>query len=570
MAMFKEKIYEECLQAYEQGDYETVRENWSKLLPEMRLEIYYQAFRSGKIKFIDFKQFDIHSGDLKIIQEAKMKYAKEFALTEEQLRDIFWSFKLPKELISTEQNEVITRNLAVYTRLREYSEMFKIFTFLKNLPKKDYNILKCNSRRTLSRAKLLIDMEGIQITEDRFFIDELMLSKYDFLCLYQKEIVERLFEWRQRDPKAYQMIWDFSHFRASEDSYFTFLENGLMAASGDEIFAKYVEKKKKEASKDDQFTEAFTEEKYFKADKEQTFEVPEEEVFATKDIEMVDLYDEPVIPIDTAYGYRSNNGPTQINPNSRLGKREPLNKRKIEEFIQNAMQAGFKFLGYITTESGVKALNEDFVFLYLFEKNGKRFLEPIGQVDNRTRQILDEERTIDELRELFKVKTFPELVKMGIIRNFNHDRTDDTKAYDYSAALQKLINYAELTTERTKKKKVILDKTENVVPVSPVSVSPVSISKVQEELTETVPKEEIPSMAQYILDLAREAGVPISEEHAQLAAEEMKKREADMSGDAKIEDSEISKSDKSRVREELNRQRRRRFLDGLPKSGTGR
>ena len=144
---------------------------------------------------------------------------------------------------------------------------------------------------------------------------------------------------------------------------------------------------------------------------------------------------------------------------------------------------------YFTTQSGTPALDEDEVFYYLFEKDGNRFIVPVGQVGNSMYRIIDNEISMEQLKELMKHKERDDLVKDGILERRYNVRTSDSQTYDYEASLQKLINLSVLASESASHKEKKTRKT-------------ISLSDVKAQVVNAIPASDVPEVTTYVTELA--------------------------------------------------------------------
>ena len=472
MDMPIEKVYEVCVAAYEQGDYATVRINWRKLSSEERLNIYYKAISDGRYDFIDFEQLNIHSLDLQIIQDAKMKYMGLLGMTMDQLRYVYKRIDIPSEFRArgNEYSEKagIVRNLAIYTRLREYYEIFSEYPHL-NKEIKSWALTDCRvflrpARETEARTKLLMTVKGIDYISDWDFLEDLKLSALDFASYYQNEILDRLYEWKENDPEGHQILWDYSHSKQGVETFFEYLKDGLLASFGDKAFNEMIEARKKEIE----------------------LERRNAEITEAIQSNMKDIYGEVVMPAGEAKApttpWRGGSDDT-----GRTNVVEAIDREKEEEFIRKAMMEGFSYSGFIYAGGGRKALGEHAVKFHLLERKGRRFLVPIGQINNRIFEVIDEKLSLEQLRQILAGNTREKLVVSGVFRRKNNI-TINGKSYDYEATLQKLINISELSSEEEARKVKTKARRSNTV----------SISQIREEVTKEISREEIPEASGYI------------------------------------------------------------------------
>lgn len=464
MSMSIKERFNRYMAAYEQGDYSLVRREWRMLSSEERLEIYYLVYKNKKMEFFDFEQFHVHSSDVRLIQDAKIKYSRELGLTTEQQMEIYFGLKIDGKASDYEQ-QIILRNIAAYARFREYAEMFREDTSLAEFSKLNYNIIKYDPESTKARIYLLRSLGGSESLSIEDFVQEIMLSKEEFGYFYEEAMMDKLYEWQEKDVNVYNALMkdkiEPMHMNYRE------LEESVSLFYGDLEYAKRIEGQKREVkSKSYQDTQL-------------------------DGIEMIDLFGEPVMVKEEGSRNVENSG----SGNSSIiqgnhNKIEKLNIQKIKQFIKDATEAGFEHLGYITTESGTKGKGEDEVFFYIFEKNKKRYMIPIGQVGNAMYLITDDNLSLEQLRPLVKIQSRDELVKNGILKRKYNKRTPE-KAYDYDVALQLLINWGMLNNEGMAEKKKVINRAKKAR----------SISDIKREVVESVPKEETRAAAEYMARL---------------------------------------------------------------------
>lgn len=168
-----------------------------------------------------------------------------------------------------------------------------------------------------------------------------------------------------------------------------------------------------------------------------------------------------------------------------ISSRKPLDKQAIAAYINELSKMGITCEGRISREQGgTKAAGEDCVYYYIFCQGKYRILEPIGQPNNRT-LVMRLNKEENNLEQLVKHNSIPELVKKGIMCRLNHK---DNKEYDYSPI--RLANILQLVNEGSK-------------------IQNWDRNRVKEEITQLLPKSEIPNAMEYISNICKETSYNI-------------------------------------------------------------
>jgi len=455
------ELYQRMRLAYERDDKFLIN-NWRILPSTLRLEIMLRAFRDGKKEYISMEHFDIYSDDLKIIKDAKAEYIQELGLSEDTVRELFWWYK-PKSSINM-QSENVNRNLAITAKLREYIELAQKYPALTpEMIQNNPNLLKCDSRRTESRLCFLTDLnQGNLPTGDNLAIP-LSFNSIVFCLKYQKKLIESL-ALIEKDSDMYKTIMALDEV-VPDESNDKFWEKYLRLIYGDRTVEKEIARKEN-INKTVPLDATIT---------------PSEEN-STQTIDEL-AYD--ALPVDENYGGDGDgNSPnSDVKPNQR----EKLDEEKIAKTLSELQKMGIKCDGYITSSSGVHAIDQENVKFYVLRKEsvlGFVVLEPFGQVGNRT-ILLEGVESIEKLKEVVIDNTTSDLVRKRTGIRLRHDRTENQE-YEYSGINQKLQNIFTLLEEFSQHR-----------------YANMSFAAVKKTVTTLIPRGEIPQASSYLRELLR-------------------------------------------------------------------
>lgn len=473
-------IADENLYLLNKKSIEFLGNNWRRLNGKERLDIIFHAPKIGIPSFSQVSHFKDYENDLRLMREEIMVYAKMYGLETSQLDDIYFSFKGIEYTKNGKKDEEIARLVALYTRLRDYSELSQKYTCLpQNIFKKDFNILQVDPRRTESRILFLLDKNNGDTLDKSEVFQDLLMSNMWFNYKYQEDIQKKLKK-IETDEIAMGTVLNMIPI-TTDNAYDKYIEYALYAMYGDKQMASKIEKNRRQVA----YLRALDKEA---GDLSDTDIRSEDEIQGKEEAKAVyakrpeDLLGEPVLPIDENYG-KDSTGTTE--PTKTKGKPnniEPLDEDRIMKFLEQLKEIGFVCEGYVNSCSGTKALKEQYVRFYVLAKNSRRFLEPIGQVGNRRFELISG-TSIEDLGKILIENGSTKLVEEGILKRTNHRRTD-SQTYDYSATLTQLMNSVEVIEGIKRKRERTL-----------------TLSNAQAQGVELLSQDEIPHMSSYVLGL---------------------------------------------------------------------
>ncbi|MBO5142454.1 MAG: hypothetical protein J6C46_05575 [Clostridia bacterium] len=483
--------------------------NWRRLGGNERLEIIEKASKSGNFMFCGEKHFIDWEDDLALIEQVICRIKEKFSLSDEMCNKIIQGF--PK----SKKGRYIRETVELYCRLKDYEELFDKHGITDKLKKEfeksaanngknrfNYcDIFNCDPRRTKARIELLFDINGKEAPNDIYFLEDLRIPKEEFGVIYQKEILDKLYEWKSKDKEAYYIIREYCLTKPGL-TFFNFLEFGLSAAYNDTGLKKYIEKRRSLDKPEKVETKLdYTLEDIYNF-------VNEGKVKSSKPERIRNISDESVLPVDSTYGGYTRLGGLEDLGNPKITTSEGLNEKRIGEFIELLMGKGFKCEGYVEAKSGVPCSGELYVRLYFLEKDGVKILEPIGQLGNRTLVILDRGKTTEEIIDVLKKNTVKDLWGQGFLDRRNHKWADNSYNYDFTEKLLddivKKEKNKELLSQEPKKR----------------GRNRKNLADINEELVKTTPREDIPAVLKYVKDIGEKTEVDLLELSANHEAEQ--------------------------------------------------
>ena len=87
--------------------------------------------------------------------------------------------------------------------------MFREDTSLAEFPKLNYNIIKYDPERTKARIYLLRSIGGSESLSIEDFMQETMLSTEEFGYFYEEMMMDKLYEWQEKDVNVYNAIMKY-------------------------------------------------------------------------------------------------------------------------------------------------------------------------------------------------------------------------------------------------------------------------------------------------------------------------------------------------------------------------
>lgn len=502
----QEKIAE-MINLINEGKYSFVEKEWRFLSSEVRLELMEYCLKNGLYYFINEQHFQKWNSDISMLKGAVKEYAEKLHMSEEQVAWLKDSFRG-----KIYDGKETVKLFATYVRMKEYYQLTEKYDFYTpELISQNLRMLKCDSRRTDARIQFLLEQSPDGIVADSQFVKEIIDRNKEFNFRHQDVLEEKMEAFQSKEE--YVFLLDIVQNDVSENVYAKFLEYALRTFYGDKRLLERIEYKRR------QFTQRASEGKKEDApvkmktvmvergDRITSITVPEDvQVVSQEDIEKILKRDresasvgfslEDEVGLNDLFTEINNAFPIEEKPfikrksgtkEREVSGKKPLDKKAIKKYIDGLENMGIPCEGCIsTTEGGTKAAGEDSVYYYIFSQGKYRVLEPIGQPNNRTLIMrLNEEE--DNLEALVKNNSISKLVKDGIMCRLNH-RTNGEREYDY--CYMRLANILQLINEGVKSQTWDRD-------------------RIKSEITELLPKEEIPNAMQYITGISKNTAYEI-------------------------------------------------------------
>ena len=516
------------------GKYEYVESKWRFISGKERLELMEYCLEQRKFSFIDDRHFEIWQNDGEILEEALKEYAKKFEMSKLSIAslEVFFDKKA--------RGDSSIRRFMVYKRLKDYYELTEKYPFFsKRLIAENKRILRCDPRRTDARIQFLAECSPEDL-ERKYIFSEIVDTNKEFNFRHQYELEDKIETLKGRPE--YNFIAELAEKDSPAYPYAKFLEYAIRAIYNDYGLINSMRRKGIEFEQ-----KAPGEGKKEKVDDSKGKKV------GNKTVETVELsngmltsipvgpdgtVDEKSLqeiwdrlsgktPQQSADGVSSvmgaflpdpqnNHGHTSgLRPGTKgLGKREPLDKDKIGKFIEDVKELGFECDGRVERSSGgYLAKNEDTVIYYTFSQGNYRVLEPVGQPNNRT--LIMYMRDEENFSEIVKTNSITDLIVQRKLFRLNHDTQD---VYNWSpyrlANILQIIGDVERSHRKEKTKGEIglaqgieesakSEKAEKTVGPAELT-KPAELGgdwtreKLKEEITKSVPREEIPEATKYI------------------------------------------------------------------------
>lgn len=513
--MLRAEINKNHMSYYEHNPYYLIS-NWQLLKSEIQLKILSKAYREQNFMFLNNSIVYTSDVDKEIRNELDQDmrlFMKSDDLDEKTflsglkpqtvLSTIFKRFKMPDKIDNRTRYYGNIKWLAIYTNIKTYLDFFKqygiapeslahsvIDTMNVDGVTNHINPFLYDATTVISRVKFLLDINP----EDRKFVNEATLNRGLFHKKYKKQIEEKLSKMDQGTHEAISKLVNVSKDAEEEEIYLgydKFIELALKSIYGDEVLNKRIDKIKSELGLNNSELIGNETDKESFVDDDRTgldyLDVQEEKAINPKKIKIIhglpkDESDSKEKGTHRKYRERVNNN--------------VFNAIKVNEYLNYLEKEGMPCNTILESESGVKLFGEKYVRYYIFETGEYKILEPIGQAGNATLII---KASNEELKELLENNTKKEIMEKGIAVKYNHDRDEDSeegepKEYKYEP--MRIINLATLISEVVARENIKKKQKKGW-----------TIDEIVEQVTELVPKEDVPNVTRYISELSRRTGI---------------------------------------------------------------
>ena len=473
------QMYDRIIGLYKTGQYDFIEKNWIVFPDELKDDLILRSFEDGN-NYFSSKSFLMQYGykDLARIKNEKARLSILFDLNEEKNRELYFGLKGRKYNSKDKDEEYISRTLGVYSMLKNYELLTKKYSFFTpEIVSRNYNLLKCDYRRTESRINFLYELYNGEFPQSINLSNLLTDRTVYFNMKYRREIEKRIAS-MSPGTMEFSILTSFVN-EVPDYAYDKFLEISLRAIYGDEKILKIIEEKKKEI---------------IAAEKQENI------------LEIDELFD-GAFPVEhSGRAWSTGNSTRNIEGNNS----DFLDEEKINEFLIKLAENGITCEGYINAEGGTKSFGQKHVRYYILNVENYKILEPLGQVGNST-IIMKNNITIDEMREKIQNSSLPQVIRDGFAIKLYHTRTDDN-SYQYS--VQRIKNIQVLMNEFLKEKSAQL-----------------TLAQIRSKVTKIISREEVEEATEYLWDLGKNTSITLFRNLSKLESRDKENEEENLKED---------------------------------------